>query len=66
MASQEVTFDGKRVGTISVGICLLAEPLAPEEPLSRADIAMYAVKDGAATGSRSIQATEASRGQTKP
>jgi diguanylate cyclase (GGDEF)-like protein/PAS domain S-box-containing protein len=50
MASQEVTIDGKRVGTISVGICLLDEPLAPEEPLSRADIAMYAVKDGGGNG----------------
>jgi diguanylate cyclase (GGDEF)-like protein/PAS domain S-box-containing protein len=50
MASQEVTIDGKRVGTVSVGICPLDEPLAPEEPLSRADIAMYGVKDGGGNG----------------
>ena len=50
MASQEVTIDGKRVGTVSVGICLLDEPLASEEPLSRADIAMYTVKDGGGNG----------------
>jgi len=50
MASQEVTVDGKRVGTVSVGVCLLDEPLTSEEPLSRADIAMYEVKDRGGNG----------------
>ena len=50
MASQEVVINEKRVGTVSIGICVLDEPLAPEEPLSRADIAMYHAKDEGGNG----------------
>jgi diguanylate cyclase (GGDEF)-like protein/PAS domain S-box-containing protein len=50
MARQEVLIDHKRVGTVSVGVCVLDEPVASEEPLSRADIAMYKVKDRGGNG----------------
>ena len=50
MARQEVLIDHKRVGRVSIGVCLLDEPVASEEPLSRADIAMYKVKDRGGNG----------------
>ncbi len=50
MATQEVLIEQKRVGTVSIGICVLDEPVASEEPLSRADIAMYKVKDRGGNG----------------
>ena len=65
MASQEVTIDGKRVGTVSVGICLLDEPLAPEEPLSRADIAMYEAKDRGGNGFAVYAVPQGSSGSGK-
>ena len=50
MAAQEVLIQNKRVGTASIGICLLHEPVAPDEPLSRADVAMYKVKERGGNG----------------
>jgi diguanylate cyclase (GGDEF)-like protein/PAS domain S-box-containing protein len=50
MARQEVAIGERRVGTVSIGICMLDEPVSSDEPLSRADIAMYSVKNRGGNG----------------